>query len=294
MTVNVFVGSFNERFTLKVTVLYFYGMNYPNKLDSNKRLFYFFLMRQKIAFRNLFSSRDTHQHLFILSSPFCGSTLLNEIISSSNNVSCNNNVGLREGQHLPIAKDILFTKDRWDPNKEINWGKIHHIWNRYWNKSKPILLEKSPPNICRAEKIQEEFMKGKFICLVRSPYAQIEGEMRRYKTKAKEAAELSIQYLKYQKRNIEQLKDTLLISYEELTQNTDTIKESIITFLPELSDINTELKFTAHNIRAEKSMRITNLNPEKIARIKENDLSIINSIFKEEEALLNYFNYQII
>ena len=269
-------------------------MNYPDKLDSNKRLFYFFLMRQKIAFQNLFFSRDTHQHLFILSSPFCGSTLLNEIISSSNNVSCNNNVGLREGQHLPIAKDILFTKDRWDPSKKIDWKEIHHIWNRYWNRSKPIFLEKSPPNICRAKKIENEFKNSRFICLVRSPYAQIEGEMRRYRTKAKEAAELSIQYLKYQKRNIEQLKDTLLISYEELTQNTDTIKESIITFLPELSDINTELKFTAHNIRAEKSMKITNLNPEKIARIKENDLSIINSVFKKEEALLNYFNYQII
>ena len=285
---------FYELFTLKVTVLYFYAMNYPNKLDSNKRIFYFFLIRQKIALQNLFSSRSTHQHLFILSPPFCGSTLLNEIISSSNNVSCNNNIGLREGQHLPIAKDILFTKDRWDPSKEIDWKRIHYLWNKYWNKSKPIFLEKSPPNICRAKKIEKEFKNGKFICLVRNPYAQIQGEMRRYGTKAKHAADLNIQYLKYQKKNIEYLKDTLLISYEELTEKKDTIKEAIITFLPELSDINTELNFTAKNIRAEKSMRITNLNSEKIARIKENDLLIINNVFKEEEALLNYFNYQII
>jgi len=269
-------------------------MNYPNKLDSNKRIFYFFLIRQKIALQNLFSSSKTHQHLFILSPPFCGSTLLNEIISSSNNVSCNNNIGLREGQHLPIVKDILFTKDRWDPSKEIDWKKIHSIWSKYWNKSKPIFLEKSPPNICRAEKIEQEFKNGKFICLVRNPYAQIEGEIRRNGTKAKQAAELNIQYLKYQKKNIEQLKDALLISYEELTEDTGTTKEAIITFLPELSYINTELKFTANNIRTEKSMKITNLNYEKIARIKENDLSIINSVFKKEEALLNYFNYQII
>ncbi|MDC0249733.1 sulfotransferase [Flavobacteriales bacterium] len=269
-------------------------MNYPNKLDSNKRIFYFFLIRQKIALQNLFSSPKGHQHLFILSPPFCGSTLLNEIISSSKNVSCNNNIGLKEGQHLPIAKDILFTKDRWNANKEIDWKEIHYIWDKYWNRSKSIFLEKSPPNICRAEKIEQEFKNGKFICLVRNPYSQIEGEIRRNGTKAKQAAELNIQYLKYQKNNIEQLKHTLLISYEALTENTNATKEAIISFLPDLSDINTGLKFTANNIRNETSMRITNLNSEKIDRLKENDVSIINSVFKKEEALLNYFNYQII
>ena len=137
-------------------------MNYTNKLGSNKRVLYFFMMRQKIAIKNLFYSNAKNQHLFILSPPFCGSTLLNEIISSSNNVSCNNTIGLREGQHLPIAKDILFTKDRWDAKKEINWQLIHSTWNRYWDKSKGVFLEKSPPNICRAKKIENEFSNAKF------------------------------------------------------------------------------------------------------------------------------------
>ena len=35
--------------------------------------------------------------------------------------------------------------------------------------------------------------------MVRNPYAQVEGKMRRYNTSAEEAAKLSIQYLKYQK-----------------------------------------------------------------------------------------------
>ena len=269
-------------------------MNYVDKLGSNKRLLYFFMMRNKIAFKNLFYANSKSQHLFILSPPFCGSTLLNEIISSSNNVSCNNTIGLREGQHLPVAKDILFTEDRWDAKKEINWQFIHSIWNKYWDSSKGIFLEKSPPNICRAKKIEEEFEKVKFICLVRNPYAQVEGKMRRYNTSAEEAAKLSIQYLKYQKKNTEYLKNTLLIRYEDLAENTNQIKEAIIAFLPELSDINTELKFKAHNLRAEKNMAITNLNPEKIAKMKNEDLLIINNAFKKEEELLNYFNYQII
>ena len=269
-------------------------MKYVNKLGSTKRLLYFFSIRQKIAIKNVFYSNNKNQHLFILSPPFCGSTLLNEIVSSSNNVSCNNNIGLREGQHLPIAKDILFTSDRWDDTKKINWKLIHSIWNKYWDKSKDIFLEKSPPNICRAVKIENEFPNAKFICLVRNPYAQIEGKMRRHGTSAKEAAELSIQYLKYQKKNIAQLKDSFVIRYEDLANNIAHSKSNIIAFLPELNDIDIHMNFSAHNLRTEKSMAITNLNPEKIAKIKKDDLLIINSIFKKEELLLNYFNYQII
>ena len=61
-----------------------------------------------------------------------------------------------------------------------------------------------------------------------------------------------------------------------------------------LFDINIDLKFNAHNLRSKKNMTIINLNPEKIAKIKADDLIIINTIFRQEEALLNYFNYQII
>ena len=269
-------------------------MEYINKLGSAKRLLYFFVVRKKITIKNLFYLNRKHQHLFILSPPFCGSTLLNEIISSSKNVSCNNNIGLREGQHLPIAKDILFTKDRWDSKKQVNWKLIHNIWNKYWDKSKDVFLEKSPPNICRAKNIEKEFPNAKFICLVRNPYAQIEGKIRRHGTSAKEAAELSIQYLKYQKKNIEELNNTLLISYEGLTENKENKKKAIITFLPELCDINTELEFSAHNLRAENNMRITNLNTEKISKLTKEDLTIINIVFKKEESILNYFNYQII
>tara|TARA_B100000767_G_C19671513_1_gene495480 strand:+ start:255 stop:1064 length:810 start_codon:yes stop_codon:yes gene_type:complete len=269
-------------------------MEYLNKLGSTKRLLYFFIVRQKIKIRSLFYLNKKHQHVFILSPPFCGSTLLNEIISSSKNVSCNNNIGLREGQHLPIAKDILFTKDRWNDKKEINWKLIHNIWNKYWDRSKDIFLEKSPPNICRAKQIEKEFPNAKFICLVRNPYAQIEGKIRRHGTTAKVAAELSIQYLKYQKQNIESLKNVLLVKYEILTEDTENEKKSIITFLPELSGINTELEFNAHNLRAEKNMKITNLNSEKISKLSKGDLTIIKSVFKNEETILNYFNYQII
>ena len=113
------------------------------------------------------------------------------------------------------------------PNKKIDWLKIKSIWNNYWDRSKDILLEKSPPNICRAENINDVFNNSKYICLIRNPYAQIQSNIRRYNTDISDATEKYISYLKYQKNNLEKLSDTLLISYEELADNPIKTKERL-------------------------------------------------------------------
>ena len=53
---------------------------------------------------------EEHKFLFILSPPYCGSTLLNDIISTSKNVSSNNYLNTREGQTLPEVKQFMFKK----------------------------------------------------------------------------------------------------------------------------------------------------------------------------------------
>ena len=269
-------------------------MNYIDKLDSSKRTLYFFGVSQKMALKNLFFARKNNQHLFILSPPFCGSTLLTEILSTSKNISCNNNIGLREGQHLPKAKDLLFNDDRWDPSKSIDWQNIKKIWNRYWDRSKEILLEKSPPNICRAENINKVFSNSRYICLIRNPYAQIQSNMRRYNTDTTIATKKYISYLRFQKKNIEELKDVLVISYEDLTDNPKKTKETIINFIPSLSDINIALQFNAHNMYKKKRMGIKNLNQDSISALTKDQIQTINSLLNKEQELINYFNYKII
>ena len=269
-------------------------MNYINNLNSPKRNLYFFAISKKMALKNLFLAKKENQYLFILSPPFCGSTLLTEIISTSKNVSCNNNIGLREGQHLPGAHDLLFTEDRWDSNKEIDWNRIKKIWSKYWDKSKSILLEKSPPNICRANNIDKVFNNSKYICLIRDPYAQIQSNIRRYNTDIKVAAEKYISYLKFQKKNIENLENTLVISYEELADNPANAKEKISAFLPLLEDININLKFNAHNMHQKKQMGITNLNQESILALSTDQINSINTILNKEQELIKYFKYNIL
>ena len=251
------------------------------------------MIAKKILIKNYFFSNKEFSYLFILSPPFCGSTLLTQIINSSRNVSCNNNIGLMEGQHLPIAKDLLFTKDRWSVEKKIDWIKVKSIWHKYWDLSKPILLEKSPPNIIRVDKIKQHFNKVKFICLVRNPYAQIQSNLRRYNTDIKLAATDYIKYLKFQKENLNKY-DSILIKYEDLTEKPEIEKEKIVQQNSELNDIKINLQFSAHNIRKSKKLPLTNLNKESIDKLSKEQLIAINKIFKKEENILSYFEYSII
>ena len=110
-----------------------------------------------------FSSCKKHKFLFILCAPYCGSTLLNQIISRSTNVSCNNKLGVREGQLLPGVKEFMFTKDRWLSSTKYDWKKIKEVWLKYWDHSKIIFLDKSIPNIKRVDAISQVFYPIKYL-----------------------------------------------------------------------------------------------------------------------------------
>lgn len=249
----------------------------------------------KNRINNLFHNKKDHKYLFILCSKYCGSTLMNQVVSTSKSVSVNNTIITREGQQIPDTKPIMFQDNRWDPTIEYDWHYIKKIWMKYWDLRKPILLEKSPPNLLRAEKISKVFQPIYFIIFFRNPYAHCESLMRRWdELDAKSAAEFAIKCLKFQKRNIETLKNIVVTSYEEFTEDPSKFINSLTSLLPELKDININKEFTAHNLLNKGKMKITNLNAEKIKLISKSDMKIINSIFKNDEDLLNYFNYKII
>ena len=133
-------------------------------VDRTKSLiaFLFSISYRWIKFRNAikkkFVGRKDNKYLFILSPPFCGSTLLNHIISSSTNVSSNNNFNSREGQQLPEVKSMMFdNKSRWHPDTTFDWDFIKPVWEKYWDVTKPVLLEKSPCSIVRADTLANVF-----------------------------------------------------------------------------------------------------------------------------------------
>jgi len=269
-------------------------MQQKNIFHEKKRMLYYLLIRQKLIVKYLFVKKKQEKFLFILSPPYCGSTLLNQLLSTSNNISCNNNLGTREGQLIPGVREFMFQKNRWDKNVKYPWKKIKTIWMKYWDQTKPILLDKSIPNIMRVKEIKEEFNNIYFICMVRNPYAQIEGIIRRNDSTAEDAARFAINCLEYQKKNIEREESLLFFSYEQLCEDKEATINKITKFLPEINDLNANTLFKAHNFKTKKRMAITNLNKEKIDKLSNKQLDVINSIFNKNIELLEYFNYSII
>lgn len=244
--------------------------------------------------KQIIHKKPEHKFLFILSPAYCGSTLLNQIISTSNSVSVNNNLGNREGQSLPSVKKIMFDHQRrWDVTLDFDWEMIKKEWLKYWDLTYPVLLEKSPPNIIRTKSIKKIFVPSYFIILYRNPYAHCESLIRRKGSDATSSAKFAIECLKYQKDNITQLENSLAISYEFLTTETKKAAKLLAEFMPELKDIHYNHEFTAHNFLSEK-MKINNLNEIKISKLTTLQLKEINKVFAQESETLTFFNYQVI
>lgn len=249
----------------------------------------------KHFFKRLFQEEVDNIYLFILSPPYCGSTLINELISTSSKVSTNNDKYTREGQRLPKVESVMFGADRWDDDTRYDWEFIKREWKKYWDVTKPILLEKSPPNIIRAEEIAKHFSPVYFLCFNRNPYAHCESLMRRSKNLARpeDAAEFAVRCLYYQQKNLKVLDNVLHISYEELSEFPEETTKKIEAFVPGLEQINPHQEFYAHNYKAKK-MKITNLNDEKIRMLSQEELERINSVFVQHQLILNFFHYELL
>ena len=257
-------------------------------------LIYYRVLKFSRFFTNNIFGRKEHKFLFILTPPYCGSTLLNQILSTSNNLSCNNHLGVREGQLLPEVKDIMFYNKGWDSNVMYPWKKIKKVWMQYWDQRKIILMDKTTTNIMRVSEIKKVFNNTCFLAMVRNPYAQVEGLIRRNGSTIEYAASFALKCLKYQKENIEREKNILFLSYEDLCDNKEKSIKKIKEFIPELGNIRSDIEFSAHNFKTKAKMKIQNLNDEKIKKLSSAQIKAINFYFKKQEKLLNYFNYSII
>ena len=191
-------------------------------IKAQLKQIYYLIVKARNFFKDLFSKKKNNKYLFILSPPYCGSTIIHEVLSTSRNVSVNNKLGAREGQTLPGVALYMYDDSykRWDKNKKLPWKAIKIQWEKYWDKSKAILLEKSPPNIICASEIEIEFSPSYFLCITRNPYAFCESLIRKNNLLAEDAAKFVIECLEYQRFNVDNLKNVLYFSYENFVNNT--------------------------------------------------------------------------
>lgn len=134
---------------------------------------------RSLADRSLVARHDV-KWLFILTFPNAGSTALAKLIlNGRNTIALTPNA---EGQWL--IPSLSVERDRWDPAMRVDYRKLRAVWLSVLPKrATPLLVvEKSPPNMCRYEKLLETFgqMQTHLITLVRDPYATCASWHQRY------------------------------------------------------------------------------------------------------------------
>ncbi len=184
----------------------------------------------------------------------------------------------------------------WNPENKFPWHDIKRVWEENWDHTKPIFLEKSPPNLIRAFEIEKHFSPSKFIVMMRNPYANCEGICRRHEEKLSftEAAEAWIMRAQYQIKNIKGLKSVLNFSYESLTEDTKEIYNQILNFFPELQSIDNNASLKARSVIGTSRSKIKNYNAMKIDTLSAKGIEEINSVLNKYPEVMDFFGYEYI
>lgn len=246
---------------------------------------------RKACYRRLNRARRGAIHLFLLSPPLSGSTVVQQLIATSPATTC---FGF-EGQWLPEAAPLLGVEQRWDPALAIDWPRVRDAFESYWSPLRAIRFEKSPPHLVRARQIEAAFPNSHFLVSIRDPYAQVEGLLRRgWHPSATSAAEFWVKTAQAQVENLAQLQRTLFFTYEELTDRTGEVVRRLIEFLPQLGAIDSGARFSAHNITGGELRGLQNLNATKLKNLTAAQIGEVTRVLAPHSALLERFGYRLL
>jgi hypothetical protein len=229
------------------------------------------------------------KYLFLLCSHNSGSTLLWRILQTSPFVSALP----KEGQALEQVREIMMP-NRWNEDKQIDWPQVRQTWERIWDMSKPVLLEKSPPHLIRARQLAAHFPNAHFIVTVRNPYAYCEGTRRRWTPEKSYAqiAETWVRHGRHQMANIGNLPRVAALSYEDLVTDQPGARRRLLDFLPDLRWIAVGDSFRVHSIYGDEDLPVVNLNDTQIARLTGQNIDEINAVLYDAPDVMGFFHYE--
>ncbi len=237
--------------------------------------------------------------VFIVGCYGSGTTLLNKMLATHPMVGSLPMEGQFLTDQLPMPRSYglarlwalrpeFFYLDEHSPGSRQAL-KIKRQWGtRFNDPTRPILIEKSVPNMARIRWLEKNFAPAHFIAIIRSPYAVAES-IRRKKSNALE--DCARQWLKSNQimlRDLDLVKSKHIIQYEQLTENPNKTWQEILDFIgieDQRGDIS-ELKWQIHG----NDSRITNMNARYLDSLSDQDLTIIEGL---TEPLLSQFNYKV-
>lgn len=165
-----------------------------------------------------------------------GTSLLHEILRCHPDMSGFSETGVPEdeGQHLqkvyPPAKafggpgrfgfDKASFMDEGHPlATPENGARLYEQWRPWWDTSKSVLLEKSPPNLVRTRFLQQLFPGSRFIILLRHPVAVAYATRKWCHNSIPDLVEHNLRCYERFLEDMPKLKQVLVLRYEEFVQN---------------------------------------------------------------------------
>lgn len=227
-----------------------------------------------------------NSYLFILCPPFCGSTLMWNLLSTSPATSFLPS----EGHHLPEVVDEMCFRP-WDETRHFDWQRIKSVWHTYWDTDKPILVDKSPEVLCRARRMAQFFDPLDLVIMVRNPFAHAEGLMRRQPVSAVDAAKFAVECLHRQHVNRTHFPDSVVLRYEELVADPEAICERLLEGVPGLESLDWKQSFTIHSVDGVVTRPITYLDDRKYANLSQTDIAEMTKVFTAYRWVLDLWGY---
>ena len=225
-------------------------------------------------------------HLFVLCPPFSGSTVLWQLLGTSPATSLLPD----EGQFVAGAREQL-RRDPWNESVVIDWPRVRSVWREHWDLSAPLLVEKSPPNLIRAEAIARHFAPLRFVIMVRGPFTHAESLMRRWQLPADAAARFVVECLARQHRNRVRFPASVVLTYEHLVADPVAVAAGLTSAIPALGRLDTNAAFTVHTPHGIDTGPITSFDDDKIDRLRSADVAALEAVFSEFAWVLERWDY---
>ena len=179
--------------------------------------------------------------LIVLGMSFSGTSALEGLLGTSGVITdlCKSNTW--QCENTVLLEDMGFINENvhCDPD-DVTAAEFAYAYkdfaNKWWDMSKPVLMDKTPQNLCRPTKIRDAAAKlgvnVKFVVLTRHPFSW-----------TSEKHPFNQGYYMEQMvmaRNLlaDQTMSTLQVRYEDMAWNMDEVIKSVKAFVPEVSAID--------------------------------------------------------
>ncbi|MDQ2824852.1 MAG: sulfotransferase [Verrucomicrobiota bacterium] len=188
-----------------------------------------------------------------------------------------------------------------EDESRYDWPKIKRRWREKWalnpkfqTANPRVFLEKSPPNVYRAQMLQKYFPNSFFILMQRNPYAVSEGIRRRAGLSIERCIQHWIRCAKKQLENVQTLRRIIQLSYEQLSEQPELSQQRIIELIPELDDLDIRKDVVAQTLEGQLRQPIINYNAKQIALLSPDDLAAINHYLDEVPKVMAHFGYEYV